>query len=1092
MVAPSPIARLGSSVYLEKLDPRVSKSQDRADVGCVTRARPCEAVRVRVGILGPLEVTDNGRAVAIGGIRLRTLLVRLALDAGRSVPVGALSAALWPEQQPAEPVNALQSLVSRLRATLPADVVAVPGGYRLDIDPDDVDALRFERLAREGRGLLAAGTHVEAAKVLNEALELWRGAALGDVGGATFAESVIARLDQLRLAAVEDMADAELAVLTDDANGATGADASDVLARLDELAAAHPWRERLHALRIRALVRSGRRAEALAAFDDVRRRLADEFGTDPGGELREAHLWALRHDDAVPARHLRGNVRAGLTELIGRADDVADLAARVCRDRLVTLVGPGGAGKTRLAQAVGAVLAEQATQVSGGVWLVELAPVSDPARVPQAVVDALGLRETGVPSRPEVPDDPVSRVVDAVSGRDTLLVLDNCEHVLDTVAHLVDALLGRCPALRIMATSRESLGVVGESLFDVRPLDLPEPGAPAVAAAAAPAVRLFADRARAVRPGFTVDDATVDDVVEICRRLDGLPLALELAAARLRSLPVGEVRRRLGERFGLLTQGSRTAPPRHRTLADVVAWSWELLDHDERRFAQRLALFPSTITPEGAAWVGGSAATLDLLASLVDKSLLHSVDEMQPRYRMLETIREYAQQRLIESGDDHEARKALIDYAVDLAERAEPHLRNAGQLPWLARLRSERDTLDAAAVLAREARDAVAVSRLAAASSLFWTIQLDHRDTVQRLERALSDAVGAPAEARATITAFYLFNAVLAGVTIDVGEDLPIGGTHPAHALIAPLVLLMRGEDVAAQAHVDQALDGAEPWARALLLFVRAMAGGTGGDMAVMNDDLEAAAAAFRECGERWGLLAALTIFGLALSMFGDGRAAGALEEAIRLRRELDPSDDAVEQRAWLAQIHAHAGRTDLAKPELAELVAGSPGRYVALAHHVLGDIARRDGDLAEARRQYDAGLEVERLAGGMLFAAGLSSSRAHLDLVVGDVDSARRQLDRALRDALRIRDMPLVAMVAVAVARLLDHQGDARGAAEVLGAAEMLRGAPDVLNPDIGELSERLRATLGERAHAEAVEHGRRLWHEDALELISHHARLR
>ncbi|PSL05871.1 putative ATPase [Haloactinopolyspora alba] len=1061
---------------------------------------------MRVSILGPLVVADGDEAVAVGGARLRMLLTRLSLDAGRVVPADSLIDALWPEARPADPDNALQSLIARLRQVLApaAGIGTEPGGYRLDIEPDDVDVLRFERLAREGHRLLAAGESGAAAKPLHEALGLWRGAPLADAAALPFAEPAAARLDELRVAAVEDLADAELA---------SGGDTAGVLVRLDEVLAAHPWRERSHARRVRALAAGGRRAEALAAFEDVRSRLADEFGADPGRELSDAHLAALRDDAPVSAPQRRGNLRAGLTTLIGRADDEAAVGERLADDRLVTLVGPGGAGKTRLATAVGAALTDA---VPGGVWLVELAALTDPADVPAAVVDTLGLREVSVRTRAETHEDATSRLVDSLSLHDTVIVLDNCEHVVDAAARLADTLLGRCAGLRILATSRERLGVAGESLFDVRPLEPPEQDASVREAAASPAVQLFAGRAAAVRPGFTVDEHTVEAVVDICRRLDGLPLALELAAARLRSLPLDDLRCRLGERFDLLNRGSRTAPARHRTLHDVVAWSWDLLDDAERRFAARLAVLPATISLEAAERVGATEGTIDVLAGLVDKSLLQALDGPRPRYRMLETIREYALRRLVESGELDDARAAHRAYALDLAERAEPQLRGPGQVSWAARLRDERETLHAALQSAADAGDSATAVRLGAALGLFWTIQFDYGDAVSRLRRVLAEDDGdAPAGARLTATVFYLFNAVHTGAVADVSQSVHAearaavaalrtgqgtgdddgDAAHPAHLLALPLIEIFAGDTAAALAEVDRARTGAEPWAGAMLLLIRAMAVGADGDMEAMCRDLDVAAAEFRECGERWGLTTSLTILAMTMTMFGDARAGEALEESIRLRCELDPGDAAVEQRTWLAQLHAFTGQVELARVELSELVspsAGIPARYITLSRIVLGDLARHDGDLAEARRQYQAGFEGTRAADDALFDSMLLSAVAHLDLAEGEHDRSRDRVATALDSALEIRDMPLVAVVGVALARLLVETGEPVTGAEVLGAAHLLRGTDDVLNPDVVEVKHRLRTDLGEPELQTAYGRGRRADRDAALDLLTRQARRR
>jgi predicted ATPase/DNA-binding SARP family transcriptional activator len=1059
---------------------------------------------MRVGILGPLQVLADGEIVEVGGARLRTLLIRLALDAGRTVTVESLSDALWPDDWPADPANALQSLVSRLRRALPQQpaVRSVPGGYGLDVPPEAVDALRFERLAREGRRALRDGQAQVAARRLGEAPRLWRGAALAEVADAPFAVAAAARLEELRLSAIEDRVEAEL-------GGASGG--SELVAELKALVAAHPLRERLRVLLVRALDADGRQAEALTAYEDARRLLADQLGADPGPELQDAHLAVLR-GRKVPQRlraRPRGNLPAPLTSFVGRAEEQTRIGKQLQEARLVTLVGPGGAGKSRLATVVAAGVVDD---VPGGAWLVELAPVTDPGDVPQAVYAALGLHEVEVLDAPAPPRNPMDRLVDALSASETLLVLDNCEHLIDAAARLVDDVLARCPGLRVLATSRQPLRVLGETLCPVPPLGVPEPETSAAEAVACPSVELFADRAAAVRPDFTVTDGNVAAVVEICRRLDGLPLAIELAAARLRSLPVQQLAARLGDRFRLLTGGSRTALPRHQTLRAVVAWSWELLDDDERRFAQRLAVFPAAFTLEGAeaVWDEGEAvavAVLDLLAALVDKSLLEVVEGAEPRYRMLETIREYGLERLAEAGEIARVRAAHAAYALRLAETAAPHLRGAGQLPWIARLTAERGNLLAALRFASESGDAETAVRLAAALGPLWTIRGDHAEAASWLRLALEVPGEAPQEARAIATASYLFNSVLSGdyprAQVAVEELRAWAGTarraggHPESALIEPAIALLVDDTAAGLAGIERRLSDPDPWRRAMLWLLRAFLDGNAGELDGMRRDLAAAATAFRQAGERWGLATSLTYLAytqLTLGAFED--AVAALEEAIRLLWELD--DDAVFQRVWLAEAHARRGEGARARAELLEMVAPRGGstsaRYRVFARIALGDLARHDGDLEEATRQYAAAWEeLERVPfHAALFRAMLLCPMGQLALARGDIETAQRHLGEALALAVEAPDMPLVAIVGVGVARLRLERGDARGAAEVLGAAHALRGAADEFNPDVARLVQQLRADQGERAYQAAYARGRRLDRAGALALIDAQVRRR
>jgi DNA-binding SARP family transcriptional activator len=519
---------------------------------------------VTVGILGPLEVRVGGVPVAVAGSRLRILLARLAVDPGRVVTVSQLVEAVWDGEPPPGVSNALQALVSRLRRVLPDLVESQVSGYRLALGPDAVDAVRFESLAHRGREELRTDPKA-AAVTLREALALWRGPALADIQDATFAMAAAARLDELRMSALEDKAGADLAC------GGTGT----LVAELEELVALHPLRERLTGQLIRALAAAGRQADALASYERLRDRLNDELGIDPSHQLQAIHLDVLRNE-SVPAgeRHdrarrasttgpppapARTNLRAQISSFVGRQDDIARITHALAGDRLVTLVGPGGSGKTRLAVEAASLMLGAAP---GGCWMAELAPLGDASEVPQAVLSLLGAREAGLlqPSAGgavgAAAATSADRVIEVIGNRHILLIMENCEHLVAGVAALVDRMLGSCPALRVLATSREPLGITGEILHSVQSLATPGSGAAAADSLAYPAVRLFADRAAAVRPGFTVDDTNVADVVTICHEL-----------ARHPHLPYDIGHDPPGQRRG--TRDRKAAEPVVHTLADV-------------------------------------------------------------------------------------------------------------------------------------------------------------------------------------------------------------------------------------------------------------------------------------------------------------------------------------------------------------------------------------------------------------------------------------------------------------------------------------------------------------------------------------------
>ncbi|MFE5033224.1 BTAD domain-containing putative transcriptional regulator [Streptomyces sp. NPDC056683] len=665
---------------------------------------------VRYAILGTTQaLRPDGTAVPVGGARLRALLTVLALRPGRAVPAGLLVDEVWGNEPPADAGGALQALVGRLRRALGAGaVVSTDGGYRLAAAPDDVDLHRFERLTGEGLRALADGDPAKAATVLDDALALWHGPALADLPDRT-AEA--ARVDVRRLDALRARHTAALAL----------GQAEQSLPELTALCDAHPLDEPLQALRLRALHGTGRTAEALAAYDDVRRLLADRLGSDPGPELRALHGELLDPAPAADAPARPGNLRARLTSFVGREADIEAIQGDLATARLVTLLGPGGAGKTRLSQEAAETVRYAARD---GVWLAELAPVDDPAGVPEAVLSALGARQAvlygggaeTMRAAADRHDDPVERLVEHCARRRMVLVLDNCEHVVDAAADLAARLLERCPDLTILATSREPLGVPGELLRPVEPL--PEPVA----------LRLLAERGAAARPGFTVDadDETTAACAEICRRLDGLPLAIELAAARLRMLTPRQIADRLDDRFLLLTSGSRTVLPRQQTLRAVVDWSWDLLDVGERAVLGRLSLFAGGCDLAAAEAVCGPAA-LDALGSLVDKSLVVAAPPGEAadggmRYRLLETVSEYAGERLDESGERAAAERAHLTYYRELARTNEPLLRGPGQRAAIARFQLEYENLRTAlrhAIALRDEHEALCLLH-----SLFWYWQM--------------------------------------------------------------------------------------------------------------------------------------------------------------------------------------------------------------------------------------------------------------------------------------------------------------------------------------------------------------------------------
>ncbi|MFG1707708.1 BTAD domain-containing putative transcriptional regulator [Nonomuraea sp. M3C6] len=905
---------------------------------------------MRFQILGPTNVLgEDGEPIALGGPRVRALLTLLALHAGHIVGAEQLVDGMYGPRPPEGVANALQSQVSRLRRALGRDLVEFhPAGYRLVADPQDVDARRFELLTQAGRQALAGGDPHEAATLLREALELWRGAGARPLSDAPHAEAAAAALAELRLAATEDRVQADL-----DLGGHR-----ELVAELSQLTAAHPLRERLRAQLMRALYGSGRQAEALTVYDEARKLLDEELGVEPGAELAAAHLAVLRADPALGAPaapsgpRSRQGLRAQLTSFVGRAEELAQVGDRLLASRLVTLIGPGGAGKTRLAT-------EAAEHAPGDVCFVPLAPVSDGADVPRAVLAALDIRDAllHTPDRPTV--GPVTRLVTALADRELLLVLDNCEHLVAATAELTDLLLASCPGLRVLATGREALGITGESILPVAPLRLPPPeaGNPLDY----PAVRLFADRAAAVRQGFAVDAGNLAHVVGICRALDGLPLAIELAAARLRTLSVSDIAARLDDRFRLLTRGSRTALPRHQTLRAVVAWSWDLLDESEQRLARRLTVFVGGARPEAAERVCGLPE--EVLFSLAEKSLVEFVDG---RYRMLETIRAFCAERLAESGEVAAIRDAHADHYLDLVMLADPRLRTDAQLEWLARLDEESDDLNAAARWATESGRLELGLRLVAHSACYWWMR-GHRVTSANLAADLLDTLG-PTRLEG-LDEEYVMCVLITGWTGDadrlsrerlaeVRDLLPVTYLPVRVEFLMMLLSMFTGPP----SDLDEAyellmstVDRLPPWQRALAFSGAAFVSQVVGRIDEALAQFERSRAAFKVIGERWGMVLVLSGLGTLSYEQRDYESAYALaDESLVLARELGAKTEIAEALCRRGDALFVLGDVTGARADyvLAAELSRRNGSMetLAWAHLGLGEVALAGGDLDEAR----------------------------------------------------------------------------------------------------------------------------------------------
>ncbi|WP_020126777.1 AfsR/SARP family transcriptional regulator [Streptomyces sp. 303MFCol5.2] len=1132
---------------------------------------------VRYRILGTTQaLRPDGVPVAVGGARLRALLAVLALRAGRSVPAGLLVEEVWAGDPPADAPGALQALVGRLRRALGAGAIdSAEGGYRLAAAPDDVDLHRFERLTGDGIRALADGDPAKAAVVLDDALALWQGPALADLPDRA-AEA--ARWEARRLDAVRARHTAAVAL----------GQAERSLPELTALCDAHPLDEPLQALRLRALREAGRTAQALAAYDEVRRLLADRLGTDPGPELRALHTELLAPgspvspgdpgglgapggagkgsrpvgpagpsgapsatDSSVLPPPPLGNLRARLTSFVGREADIAAIRGDLANARLVTLLGPGGAGKTRLSQEAAETVRDTARD---GVWLAELAPVADPDAVPQAVLTAVGARETvlyGAGAEEmrvaaERHDDPLERLVEHCARRRMLIVLDNCEHVVEAAARLVEELLARCPEVTVLATSREPLGVPGEM---VRPLaPLPE----------RVALRLLADRGAAARPGFRpdADDDTAAACAEICRRLDGLPLAIELAAARLRMLTPRQIADRLDDRFRLLTSGSRTVLPRQQTLRAVVDWSWDLLDEDERDVLARLSVFArgcdlaaveAVCGPAAASRTGhDSLASLDLLASLVDKSLVVAAPDPRGdmRYRLLETVAEYAGERLDESGRRAVAERAHLTYYRELARTTEPLLRGPGQRDAIDRFQLEYENLRTAlgrAVAARDEQEALCLTlslvwywqmrdlRIEARTWCVEAMALSPDPFAEPLRPAApvwKSCIDAPppmtgevlAEARRGVHLAHLAcmdtemeawqtatsQAKLRLIAETYEPGLP--QTCRAPGLLWFFAVMMTGAPDRIRAIIDANVDTCRrtpgyEWELASCLQLRANILANRADWAgsAFRDAAEALEI-FQRLGDAWGTAEALSARAEAHERLGAYlEAAADYEGAIEQAERLGARSQSAVLAARLGSALLEAGEEERGERVLREVIAGEE-RAVNEAMHIarlfLAGWLAATGRRTEAREQLTLLRQEFDFGHFAVFHSFILGAEAWLDAVEGRSTQAltgiRAALERAT-DPLSVAIAPQMRSFYLFIAATalvgVDGGGRAADAARCLGSADTLlppRHVPPRVEREARDLAmARTRGALGDAEFESAYAEGGGLSYEEATALV-------
>lgn len=1036
---------------------------------------------MQIGVLGPLEIrVDDGGLIEISGSRLRALLIALALEPGRAVPKTQLVDWIWGEQPPSDSANALQALVSRLRRALPDGSLDVQaGGYRLAVQPQAVDAVRFEQLLDQARG----GTDLQRAPLLRDALALWRGAPMHDVEVRESAavDALVTRFEGLHLAALEDRYEAEIRL----------GRGPELVAELTEEVARNPVRERLVAALMRALAAAGRGAEALTVYQRAREALADELGVDPAPELSALHVALLRGEVGAREEDRTTNLRAELTRFVGKHADIAAVRALLADHRLTTLTGPGGSGKTRLALETARTLLDD---LPDGAWLVELASADASGDVAQAALAALGLRDALLGGAPNA--EPMERLIAAIRERETLLILDNCEHVIESAAAFAHRVLGECRRLRILATSREPLGITGEALWQVEPLALPGEGANPDEIESSPAVQLLRDRAGAVRQDLPADAHTLSTMARVCRALDGIPLAIELAAARLRTMSLDQLANRLDDRFRLLTGGSRTAIPQHRTLRAVVDWSWELLTDAERMVLRRLAVFSGGASLDAAeqvcAGTGGGTNTvveqwevLELLTALTEKSLLLIAADDGPRYRMLDTIRQYARDRLVEADEADSARRAHLAYFTGLAATAEPYLRRAEQLEWLATLEAEHDNIAVAMRGALAADDATGAIQLAAAAGWYWWLG-GHKAEGTELVMAAADLPGEVDDAtRATVYGLVVHflssgrndeHQVAEWIRKAYQLSRGIQGHHPALSFVVALERMLRGPDEYLPAF-ESLLTDDNPWVRALARLqlgkMRIMLGQDGQEA---DAYLETALAEFRAVGERWGISFALTELADRMATRGEFASACELfEQAIAVVTEVGAIEDVVRMRARQAQLYWLLGDPEASAAAVAEAQRGADQAAWpnALAEVALAkaELARWSGDTEQAYRHIDVATNM--LGKGAEQPHNSAMIHGLRGFLAQDLDEARANHAAAFRAASEAGHAPLIANVLVGIADLALRADQNTQAVRLLAASAGVRGLSDRSLPDVARIEQTARRRLGDTKFTEAARAG-------------------
>jgi predicted ATPase/DNA-binding SARP family transcriptional activator len=1005
-------------------------------------------------VLGPVAVLQEAERVPIGGPKQRGVIALLATNVGSPISLDRIVAGIYGDDAPSRAARSVQTFVSALRREL-GDVISKDGtGYSLVIDPMSIDAIRFEHQVQEGMALVDDDPEL-AANSLREALALWRGEPYADVNNTGIFTPEVTRLTEIRLSALGSRIDAELA------NGRH----RELIGELEAIISDHPLRERFRGQVMLAYYRSGRQADALRAFERTRTYLAEELGIDPSPELRDLEQRVLEQDPALDhtaPSHMpvRGNMPERITPFLGRSEEVAQIADLVAQRRLLTLTGLGGIGKTTLA-------IEAARRVAdgypGGAWVVELAHLDDDESVLGEFGRALGIVEH--------PTQPLLDILaEELTDKSMIVVVDNCEHVIGEVCRIIDAVLHRCRDVHVLATSREPLQIPGERVWRVPPLATPDADTetPLSELARFDAVQLFVERARDIDPGFAIETTNASVVAAICRRLDGIPLALELAAARLRVLSPTELLKHLVDRFAVLTAGGRSRPDRHQTLLATMDWSHRLLSLAEQEVLHRLAVFRGGFTLDAAAAVcsGDGVEAKDMLDHvnrLLDASLLTRNAAEPPRYGMLDTVRDFAASSPRRPGEMAAVRRRHASHFCGSVE-GEREFDSPEFGEMLEHLAAEQANFREALSWSVEAGEPGMALRLMNVLDSHWFFTAQADEALRWIPRVLRIADPAPTATRAS-----LLNAL--------GTYLSFAGRREE-----ALAVLEEGMAAADQLNDPQAKSEAI-FARSA--FLEVCEGDFRGSRDVLlrhHEKTRALEYPFKSL-----ILVSLAETSIVLGDFGQAAAcAGELEESATAHGQQMTS-------AWVDNIAGSIAhyRGDLATAEqrlrrsvrVFTQLNRIPNTTEPLAE--LAQIALANGELEKAQVWARRVLELGRQSYGLDEVALGHALLARVALQEGLISIAVLETSRALDITVDSGNIAMLAAVLPVVGQCARAVDDATPAAVLHSGAEVLRDHVGLVHPapraqELEHEYEELRKSLGGARYEAARNEGASLNRDD------------